>query len=112
MACPDDHTVTFTCTLSSTDVQWIVTPPPSSGFGEASGIASSDLRNLSIGVSGFMFQAAFTELSGGMATSTLTTVTDVALLDGTMVMCAVVCGMVEGSLPITTASECYQVAWV
>ena len=109
VACPDGDTATFTCTLPSTEVRWTVIPPPHSGFVEAEGIVSSSFLTITLGVPGFMFQAVLTDSSGGMATSTLTTVTDASLLDGTMVRCDVVGGVSKGPLSITVAGECYQV---
>ena len=104
VACPGD-TVTFTCTLPGNEVRWEVTPPPGSSTSDASGIVNSTIPTLSIGPTGFMFQAVYIETSGEMTTATLTTVTEVSTLEGSMVMCNAVGGVMEGPLVITVAGE-------
>ena len=105
MVCPDEA-VTFTCTLPGDRVRWEVTPPPGSGFSSIAGIViNNTVPTLTIGSTGGIFLAILTNISGGMATATLTTVTDVSLLDGSMVMCNVLGGVMEGPLPISVAGE-------
>ncbi len=58
---------------------------------------------LPLGVEGFMFQLALTDNSNGIITSTLTTITEVSLLYGSVVTCSS-SGMME-SLTIILAGE-------
>ena len=109
MACPDDDNVTFTCTLPGNHIHWIVDPPPSSGFGSSAGIVDSTVQTFTIGVTGFMFQATLTNVSGENTTATLTTVTGVSLLKGSMVTCRVLGGVMESPLTITVAGEGHRV---
>ena len=80
-------------------------PPPSSGFGSTAGIVDSTVPTLNIGSTGFMFQATLIDISGENITATLTTVTDVSLLEGSTVICRVLGGMMKGPLPISVAGE-------
>ena len=103
VACPD-NTVTFTCTLPGDRVRWEVTPPPGSGLSSiAATVINNTVPTFTFGNPGFTFHAVLTNISGGMAISTLTTVTNVSLLEGSMVMCNVLGGVMEGPLLITIA---------
>ena len=48
----------------------------------------STVTTLPAGVEGFMFQAAVADTSNGILTSTLTTITEVSLLNGSLVTCS------------------------
>ena len=105
VACPGE-TVSFACTLPGTLLQWTVDPPTGSGLMRAdSGVLLAGQLNETIpfGSTGFMFQAVLTDASGGNLTSTLTTITDVSLLSGSMVTC--IGATQEGPLSIQIAGE-------
>ncbi len=102
--CPNDPVV-FTCSVSGTVLQWIADPPP--GY-----IVSGQVRQLLFsisgtllpaGVEGFMFQAAVTNTSNGTLTSTLSTITEVSLLNGSVVTCS--SGGTMESRSITVAGQ-------
>ena len=89
VACPG-QTVLFTCTLPGSVIQWSVDPPPGSGLSRAdSGILSATEldQTFTFGSTGFMFQYVLTDVSGGNLTTTLTTITEVSSLRGSMVTC-------------------------
>ena len=96
MACPGE-TVTFTCTqpapLRSELVTWTVNPPADSviTMPATQSIVGNVPLNVPtpLGSEGFMFQAALISIDDGQYTSTLTTVTDVALLNGSIVQCSI-----------------------
>ena len=67
-------------------------------------VSSASTELLQIGVERFMFQAARTEFSSNSLTSTLTTVTEVSLLNGTVMHCI---GEATESLTIIVAGETY-----
>ena len=106
VACPG-QTVLFTCTLPGSVVQWSVNPPPGSGLSRAdSGILTTATeldQTFTLGSTGFMFQYVLTDASGGNITTTLTTITEVSLLSGSMVTC--VSQTQEGPLTIQVAGE-------
>ncbi len=58
---------------------------------------------LPVGVEGFMFQVVRTDTSNGILTSTLTTITEVSLLNGSVVTCSSV--EISESRTITIAGE-------
>ncbi len=104
-ACPNIHVVVFTCSINGSVLEWIMNPPP--GY-----VVSDQVRQiifptigniLPVGVEGFMFQPALTDSSNGMITSTLTTITEVYLLYGSVVTCSS-SGTME-SLTIILAGE-------
>ncbi len=51
-------------------------------------IFSTSVTTVPTGVEGFMFQAALADTSNGILTSTLTTITEVSLLNGSVVTCS------------------------
>ncbi len=89
-ACPNDPVV-YTCSVNVTFLQWRVDPPPNyavtDGFTRVifniDGVGRLPLS----GVEGFMFQVAVTATSNDSLTSTLTTLTEVSSLNGTIVRC-------------------------
>ena len=102
VACPG-QTVSFTCTLPGSFVQWSVDPPPASGLSRAvSGFLSANEldQTFTFGSTGFMFQAVLTDVSGGNLTTALNTITEVSSLSGSMVTCTG-----EGSLTIQVAGK-------
>ena len=91
VACPQGM-ITFTCTLpgsGSTVFSWEVMPPAVSSLSTASILLQPNQLNIerTFGEQGFMFQAILTDINETMATSTLTAVTEVLLLEGSMVSC-------------------------
>ncbi len=107
VACPDD-TVTFTCTLPGAmgvNIRWTVVPPPGLNLANAVGSVSNTFLTSTIGSDGFMFRADYSGFSGGMITSTLTSITIVTALARSMVQCEVGAA-VEDPILITLAGEC------
>ncbi len=109
-ACPNDSVV-FTCTVTGrTDLLWEVEPPLNHTHGPSNtataelliGVTSSDGTLLPSGPEGFMFQPALTATSSNSLTSTLTTLTEVSLLNSTTVSCL---GNPAESLTIIVAGE-------
>ncbi len=102
-ACPNDPVV-FTCSVGRTSLRWAVDPPP--GYVVSYQISQIILYYtgtlLPVGVEGFMFQAAVADTSNGSLTSTLTTITEVSRLNGSVVSCN---GDMTESLTINVASE-------
>ena len=89
VACPG-QTITFTCTSPGSNIQWSVDPPPGSGLSPArSGfLSASEIDQTdTFGSTGFMFLYVLTDASGGILTATLTTITEVSSLSGSMVTC-------------------------
>ena len=91
VACPH-RMITFTCTLpgsASTVFSWEVIPTIGSSSTTVSILLQPHQLNKErpFGEQGFMFQAVLTDINETMATSTLITVTDVSLLEGSMVSC-------------------------
>ena len=105
VACPG-QTVTFTCTSPTSNIQWSVDPPPGSGLSRAdSGFLTPTELNQrdTFGSTGFMFLYVLTDASGGNLTATLTTITEVTSLSGSMVTCR---GLTqEGPLTVQVAGE-------
>ncbi len=88
------------------DLQWVVAPPPGlNNVPSASGLVSNSIVTREIGSDGFMFRADYSGHNGGMIISTLTTLTMVTALGGTMVNCLVIGGAGEGPIPISVAGE-------
>ena len=112
VACPGE-TVTFTCTqpapLRSEVVTWTVNPPANYVITMPAtrtifGSISLNLQ-ISFGEEGFMFQAALISIDDSQYTSTLTTVTDVALLNGSIVQCSIDTINNTQVIPILVASK-------
>ena len=106
VACPG-QTVTFTCTSPVSNIHWSVDPPPGSRLSPVrSGFLSSGEHDqtFTFGSTGFMFQAVLTDASGGNLTATLTTITEVSSLSGSMVTCRGPLTQ-EGPLTIQVAGE-------
>ncbi len=103
-ACPNDPVV-FTCSVSGTVLQWIADPPPNYVVsGQVRQLLFSTTVNLlPAGAEGFMFQAALTNTSNGTLISTLTTITEVSLLNGSVVTCS--SGGTMESRSITVAGQ-------
>ena len=90
VACPDD-VVTFTCTVTGTFLNWMVVGPSASGISTVTVlvrtttliddplIVGSDPR--------FMFERVRIAANDGDLRSTLTTVSNVSLLGGSVVTC-------------------------
>ena len=90
VACPDDA-VTFTCTVTGTSIQWMVVGPPGSSISTVTVlvrttamiddplIVGSDPR--------FMFESVRIAANDGDLRSTLTTVSNISSLGGSMVTC-------------------------
>ena len=105
LACPT-ISVVFTCSVSRSSLLWEVDPPPGVVTAQLTQVVSSaSTELLPIGVEGFMFQAARTEFSSNSLISTLTTVTELSLLNGTVVRCI---GDATESLTIIFAGETYS----
>ena len=104
VACPSVSSVVFTCTLSGEEMQWIISPPPGISL-SAAGLVSAAVPTLNLGGNGFLFRAQFNGVSSGMVTSTLTTVTSLTTLAGSMVRCEVVARGSAGPLPIALAGK-------
>ena len=106
MACPDE-TVLFTCTVSGTFIRWDLTSGANLGFTTDSlslyVLSTMNTSEQTIGPM-FVFQDALTDLSGGMVTATLITVTEVSVLEGSMVECGGADSR-EGPLTISVAIE-------
>ncbi len=111
-ACPSDPVV-FTCTVETVALLWTIDPP----LNHTSGPDRTDITNsISLviignngvgnrepaGPEGFIFQAAITATDN--LTSTLTTLTEVSLLNGITVSCTCTTGQSE-SLTIIVAGE-------
>ena len=85
-ACPNDPVV-FTYSVSGTVLQWIADPPP--GY-----VVSGQVRQLLFSISGTLLPARVegfmfvTNTSNGTLTSTLTTITEASLLNGSVVTCS------------------------
>ena len=109
VACPG-QTVAFSCTLPGSVIRWSVDPPPGSGLSRADSailIATELDQIFTFGSTGFMFQYVLTVASEGNLTTTLTTITEISLLRGSMVTCI---GLTqEGPLTIQVAGklECF-----
>ena len=102
LACPT-ISVVFTCSVNRSSLLWEVDPPPDVVTAQLTQVVSSASTELvPIGVERFMFQAARTKFSSNSLTSTLTTVTEVSLLNGTVVRCI---GEATESLTIIVAGE-------
>ena len=104
-ACPDE-TALFTCTVSGTLIRWDFTTPPGANLGFTTEYLSltTDVPSGRTMLSPlFVFQGELTDL-GGMVTATLITVTEVSVLEGSMVECQGESTQ-EGSLNITVAGE-------
>ena len=105
VACPG-QIVSFTCNLPGSFIQWRVEPPPGSSLNPVqSGILSANEldQTFTFGNTGFMFQYVLIDASGGNLTATLTTITEVSSLRGSMVTC--ISQSQEGPLTIQVASE-------
>ena len=105
-ACPDE-TVLFTCTVSGTVIRWDLTPPPGANLGLTTDFLSltTDVPSgRTLGSPMFVFQGEIIELSDGMVTAILVTVTEVSVLEGSMVVCQGVSTQ-EGPLNITVAGK-------
>ncbi len=87
------------------NIRWTVVPPPGLNLADAVGSVSNTFLKSTIGSDGFMFWADYTGFSGGMITSTLTSITMVTALAGSMVQCEVG-AVVEDPIPINVAGEC------
>ncbi len=107
-SCPN-NSVVFTCSVNRSVLQWIAVPPPGhSVLGQVivTLFQSSPVGiQLPVGVEGFMFQHAVTDASNSSLTSTLTIITEVFLLNGSVVTCS--SGGVTESRTITVAGENY-----
>ena len=92
--------------MSGTFIRWDLTTPPGANLGITTETLSLSTMNPSERTDNspmFVFQGDFTDL-GGMATATLITVTEVSVLEGSMVEC-VGADSREGPLTITVAGE-------
>ncbi len=90
-ACPNDPVV-FTCTVTGrTSLLWTVNLSLTHTIINGLRIVLSGIDGIRTlqptGPEGFMFQAAITSTSSDSLTSTLTTLTEVSLLNGTNVNC-------------------------
>ena len=103
-SCPNG-TVIFTCSRNGSTLRWTVDPPTGYVVSEqvTQVIFLSTVTTLPAGVEGFMFQAAVTDTSNGILTSTLTTITEVSLLNGSVVTCS--SGGIMESRSIIVAGE-------
>ncbi len=107
VACPND-TVVFTClVIGRNSLSWTVDPPTGlMGVQQISRIINSNQDSMQLqasGVEGFMFQPAVTNNSiNGNLTSTLTTITEVSRLNGSVVRCI---GDTPVSMTISVAGE-------
>ncbi len=101
VACPNDPVV-FTCSVGRTSLLWRVDPTPDYLVSVTQVITSSTGSIPPAGVEGFMFQAAVAATSNGTLTSTLTTITEVSRLNGSVVSCL---GDITESLTINVAGE-------
>ena len=111
VACPDD-TIVFTCTGSNSIIVWSLTPPG----GEVNTVFRIFTLQSQVGLiaptgsQGFLFEAVLTNNSTESFTSTLTTVTGVTLLEGTIVMCNTGDQLqVNETLRITVAGKFYYI---
>ena len=90
MACPGDA-VTFMCSVTGTVLQWKVDPPPGSGFSQLDiTIRSNTLINVPLMVGSdpeFQFVSVPTVVNQGDLRSTLTTISNISSLRGSMVTC-------------------------
>ncbi len=83
-ACPIKPVV-FTCSVNGSFLQWKM---DLTGFNQARQLIFPTIGDiLPVGVDGFKFQPALTDTSNGVITSTLTTITEVSLLYGSVVTC-------------------------
>ena len=90
VACPG-QSVTFSCTVTGVLLQWEMSPPASSGFSLLDDTVSSSTP---IGVpliigsnTAFQFQRVRTVSNPGELSSTLTTISDISSVRGTLVTC-------------------------
>ncbi len=100
-ACPNDPVV-FTCI--GNNLVWTIDPPPNHAVTGMLSVVVFESNGIGpllppSGPEGFMFQAAITATSSDSLTSTLTTLTEVSSLNGTIVTC------ISESLTITLAGE-------
>ena len=90
VACPG-QSVAFTCTVAGTILQWEVNPPASSGFTSLDNTVSSgtpiDVPLIIGSNTGFQFQRVRTVSNPGELSSTLTTISDISSVRGTLVTC-------------------------
>ena len=96
--------------MSGTLIRWDLITPPGANLGFTSESLSLSTMNPSrqtINSPMFVFQGEITDLSGGIVTATLITVTEVSLLEGSMVECVGVDSR-EGPLTINLAGKSYS----
>ncbi len=91
--CPNqaNGTAIFTCSvINGRHLRWTVDPPPGYVVSEpvTQLIFSTTVTTVPTGIEGFMFQSAVTDTTNGTLTSTLTTITEVSLLNGGLVTCS------------------------
>ena len=93
VACPN-HSISFTCISSAGFLTWELVPPPSASVNMTVFRTFSFSAQLGVviptGRTGFMFETILTNSISDNFTSVLTTVTSVAQLNGTTVLCSVV----------------------
>ena len=98
VACPDD-TVTFTCTLPGSFIQWDITPLQGARF------SISLLSNNDDATEGIpAFRGVRNDTSKDNVTATLTSLSEASIVEGFMVEC-IGASSREGPLPITVAGE-------
>ena len=93
--------------MSGTLIRLDLTPAPGANLGFTSvflALTTTNPTAVSSFSPSFVFQGELTDVSGGVITATLITVTEVSVLEGSMVECVGV-DSTEGSLTITVAGE-------
>ena len=105
VSCPDD-TVTFTCTLLSSFIQWDVIPPQGAIFSiTLISVNNEETRGNPA------FRGVLTDSSRRMLTAILTSLSEASTVEGTMVECVGVSSQ-EGPLTITVAGELTALCFV
>ena len=93
--------------MNGTFIRWDLTPPPGANQGfttEFLSLTTDVPSGRTMGSPMFVFQGEIIDLSGGMVTATLVTVTEVSVLEGSMVVCQGE-STHAGPLNITVAGE-------
>ena len=96
--------------MSGTVIRWDLTTPPGANLGfttESLSLSTFNPSRQTVNSPMFVFQGELTDLGGGMVTATLITVTEVSLLEGSMVVCVGVDSR-EGPLTINLAGKRYS----
>ena len=111
VACPN-HSISFTCISSAGFLTWELVPPPLASVNMTVFRTFSFSAQLGVviptGRTGFMFEAVLTNSISDNFTSVLTTVTSVAQLNGTTVVCSVVQETIQSLIKVA-GMYCYEV---